>query len=84
MTKEQAETLVEYDPTGEIDHRPQYSGRGMYGDTTHAVVLPSVNDFHLIVSEVMKNGTEEEQVTISELLANGIRTDNMGLDMIIY
>lgn len=84
MTKDQAETLVEYDHTGEIDHRTKYSGRGMFGDTTHAIVLPSMNDFHTIVGSIMSDGTQEERVVISELLATGVRQDSMGLSIVIY
>jgi len=93
MTKELAEFLVratEHCGTQEIDHRTAYSGRGMYGQTTHAVVVNDTNgllvDLIQYVREEIEDAvpTEELLESIPDVSSVHLRMDNMGRDVVIY
>lgn len=78
MTKEAAEIITEFG--GEL--REDYSGRGMYGKTTAAVVFDGEQEFYSAIAEVMECDIEDRE-TVANALRN-IRTDNMGKGMIFY
>jgi hypothetical protein len=72
------------DITG-ADVRDDYSGRGMYGEETAAVVgMPAA------IAAALVANAEELAERVAELKADGVempsgfRTDNMGLDMVMY
>lgn len=93
MDKDLAETLVQVLEDNGIDAelRESYSGRGMYGKATSGVVLKgNIGD---VLAAVINNATcfiaeEEEPVEFFDLSEkfsiHNIRTDSMGLDMIVY
>jgi hypothetical protein len=82
MTQKAAETLhrLGYEE-GEI--RPDYSGRGMFGKTTHGVVYDSMADFYTALAYVTAEGNEEEREAVAGALEN-LNTDNMGFGVIVY
>lgn len=70
----------------EINLREDYSGRAMYGETTAGLV----GDFGeimacavLVAFELGEEGDDQGLEELTEDLRN-LRTDNMGMSMIIY
>ena len=59
-----------------------YSGRGMYGETTSGVV-GSTDDFHWALAEIMESYSQHSREKVAEAL-RCLQRDNMGLDMIFY
>jgi len=93
MTKEMAEFLKEASENAgnECDIREDYSGRGMYGQTTHGVVVDSAAQLLADVIQLVRGniyGDEDK----GEMIWNGgeipdaesFRTDNMANQTIIY
>ncbi len=82
MRQEVAELLSE--DMGEI--RDDYSGRGMFGKTTHAVVYDSRGDFESALInaayEVGARGNDNVEGILGEL--RNIGTDSMGMGIIVY
>lgn len=79
----------------EADIREEYSGRGMYGRSTAAVVVNSLPELMLNViqytREIVENNQELEDVAVTLLDAipevadlGRLRTDSMGHDTILY
>ena len=81
MTLEFAKLLADHN--SELDLREDYSGRGMCGNST-AGLVGSMNDFLQAVGEAIEFGDEDEIHMIASELQSGVRTDSMGLSMIIY
>jgi len=86
MTKEQAEFFInalEYNGI-EAELREDYSGRGMYGKTTFAVVTEKT---HLIISAILRylpNLEPEEYVELPDFSNFTLKQDSMGLGVILY
>jgi hypothetical protein len=82
MRQEVAELLTE--DMGEI--REEYSGRGMYGKTTHAVVYDSRGDYEraLIYAayEVGNRGNDDVEGILGEL--SNLGSDSMGMGIVVY
>jgi hypothetical protein len=57
-----------------------YSGRGMYGETTTGIVTSSISEF--IKSCIA--ATLDEPEVMEKILSKNIRSDSMGLDIIFY
>ena len=82
MTQEQVEFLASVCEAYDIEHdiRDNYSGRGMYGKTTHAIVVP--NTITLLVCAVNHTKTlVSEGKPVPDM--EGFSQDNMGRDSII-
>jgi hypothetical protein len=81
MNSKAAQLIV--DQAYELEVYEDYSGRGMYGEKT-AGVTGSLNDFFIAVGEIMQSSGEEDRLIVGEALRDGISTDSMGMDTIIY
>ena len=71
------------------DLRPMYSGRGMYGDSTYAVVFDNEKDFKDAMVDIAfqlgigsERGFEGEDEIADEL--KRLRIDNLGLSIVVY
>ncbi len=91
MTKELADFLVkatEHCGSQEIDIRNEYSGRGMYGRSTFAVVVDNESELLLNVIQYIKEKdetTERFVETLPDVSNVGtLRTDGMGRKVVIY
>lgn len=82
MDIECAEILVEHS-YDELTLHENYSGRGMYGNTT-AGVSGSISDLFTAIASVMRDGSHEEREVVAEGIRGGTRTDSMGLGTIFY
>lgn len=93
MTKEFATFLsdaAEHCGT-EISIRDDYSGRGMYGNTTYAVVVNNMSELLLnvvqYIKETLENMSQDELAAanfIPDVYDMGrLRTDNMGRDSVV-
>lgn len=85
MTKEQAnffkEALVNDDLETENDIiRENYSGRGMYGKTTFAIVTDSVSD---LIPALLRQAQEDPE-SMPDFSTFVLRQDNMGLGIVLY
>ena len=82
MRQETAELLA--NEGGEV--RTAYSGRCMYGETTHAVTFESTGDYEraLVRSayELGVRGSEDVEGVLSDL--DNLRSDQMGLGIVVY
>jgi hypothetical protein len=82
MTEEVASLLTEN--MGEI--RDEYSGRGMFGKTTYAVVFDSQGEFQRALLyaaySLGENGADDAEGLLKELCDLGI--DSMGLGIVVY
>lgn len=69
----------------QIELRSNYSGRGMFGKTTSALVVPDAGTLAaavgLAVAEAIVTG--QDHLAIIEAV-KAVRTDNMGHDLIVY
>jgi hypothetical protein len=84
MTQQQAEFFeqaCDYAGT-ECSVRDDYSGRGMFGRTTHAIVVPHTLDLLAAVVEYVRTLDFDEVDAIP--LLTGLRQDEMGRDTVIY
>jgi hypothetical protein len=82
MKQETAELLG--NEGGEV--RADYSGRCMYGETTHAVTFESTGDYEraLVRSayELGVRGSDDVEGVLSDL--DNLRSDQMGLGIVVY
>lgn len=85
MTEEQCNFLAAaLDEAGvEHDVMDDYSGRGMYGERTKAIVVCSSSVLLAVVVEYMRGLSEEEIEQVPELPPRGFRQDQMGRDDIV-
>ena len=65
-----------------------YSGRGMFGNTTTGIVVENVSHVMRALAEFAKSNsglelTEEEFVALDDI-AGGFRSDSMAMDTILY
>ena len=82
MMEEVAVLLTE--DMGEV--RDSYSGRGMYGEETYAVVFDSQSDYQRALLYAAFNLGETGADDVEGLLADlaKLRTDSMGLGIVVY
>lgn len=80
MTQQTAELLSDYNYSLEVYE--DYSGRGMFGETTQGVV-GSQQSFNRALAEIMVDADEDERKIVANELES-LRIDNMGLDLIFY
>jgi len=71
----------------EVEVREDYSGRGMYGDTTTALIASDISD--VIVGMIqfavnMKEAEDDETIDLICKTAEHLRTDQMGLGIVVY
>ena len=82
MMEEEAVLLTE--DMGEM--RDDYSGRGMYGETTYAVCFDSQSDFERALLnaafDLGQNGADDVEGLLSDL--RNLRRDSMGLGIVVY
>lgn len=78
-----AADVFEHYSWGECKVLTDYSGRGMYGKETHAVIFANPGDFYKTIGDIMGLGDEEERENVRQALKT-IRSDNMGLGMVYY
>lgn len=92
MKKEIAEAILEASETIglNLEMREDYSGRGMYGDKTHAIV-GDADEFrqatcYAAVMITQSEDEEDSQVTVDEYIEAmaKIRTDNMGRSDLVW
>lgn len=90
MKAEIAECILDH-ASGDLELRTDYSGRGMYGETTVALV-GSREDFNEACANFLANAHEddvpedqlqEELEGVKDILVNA-RVDNMGLQFVFY
>lgn len=92
MRKEIAEMIVDYG--SDLKLHEDYSGRGMFGNTTTAITCDEVDDFFSAVGDLMfdmilramRKGMEYDIKDAEELrdLLSTFRQDSLGLGRIIY
>lgn len=81
---------VSYEAGVELEIRGSYSGRGMYGKTTTAVVGANFRELIQLVALAgvrigESDGDNEELPTADEFVADcNFSTDNMGHDIVVY
>jgi hypothetical protein len=80
MTKYTAEALVANG--NDLEVRPGYSGRGMFGETTFGVVGSKREIEEAILETAYFAGQTGEEAVMEDLTR--LRWDNMGLDFIAY
>jgi tRNA(Ile2) C34 agmatinyltransferase TiaS len=79
MLKKAAEIITNY--SGEIYE--DYSGRGMFGETTTAITFDSNLEFYEAIADVMVNEEQEQREMVADFLRN-IQKDSLGNGIIIY
>lgn len=79
MNSEAAAILSEY---GDVEQRDDYSGRGMDGRETSAVV-GTHRELMGAVAEVMEHADEEQRHEVARALRL-LRSDSMGTEIIWY
>lgn len=64
-----------------VSLRYDYSGRGMFGETTAAVTVPNVAVLLCAVAAAVRSSTDPD-----DLIAGlwGVRTDDLGRDIVVY
>jgi len=86
MQKQTMELLVEANP--DLNPYENYSGRGMFGETT-AGVVGGISDVLKALAAIGRDpenffDSEEEKEAFWDDLENGFYQDNMGFDTIFY
>lgn len=84
-----AELIIEGAEVDGVDLRlrDDYSGRGMFGEKTHAIVCDRLNEFLVALAttagELGLAGKDEdlEQITLA---CQDLRQDQMGLGIVLY
>jgi len=69
------------------DVKENYSGRGMFGKSTYAVVFDSDVDFFKCISDLIVEFVEDQNMDDAQLLSETlkkIRIDDMGKRIIYY
>lgn len=64
--------------------RTGYSGRGMYGEMCFGVVVPGFNQAARFLVELATLMVDHDEPGTAGELADAMRSDNMGMDMIFY
>lgn len=82
MDQQTAEAIVAEDMDN-LGLREDYSGRGMFGETTTAVVGDK-DDFQAAKDEALQQAIEDEDEELVEGLKGGFKEDDMGLRMVFY
>ena len=70
----------------DIDIREEYSGRGMFGETTSGIVIESESEFVSAIGQWLRDMEDDEIETaknIGRILADGYSVDSMGRSKII-
>lgn len=83
MTTEAAKLITEYG--GEL--RENYSGRGMYGNSTAAVMFDTKAEFYTALADALSDALEGEMRYDADLLLAVLRKhrfDSMGMSVIVY
>ena len=80
MDMKTAETIIMYQESGDLELYEDYSGRGMYGETTCGIVFDNIGELLAAVAEAMLN--EPENIDVHSLAR--VRIDSMGRGSIIY
>jgi len=83
MTKEQAnffKDALDNDDIYPVEIRDNYSGRGMYGKTTFAIVTDSVSD---LIPALLRQAQEDPE-SMPDFSIFKLRQDNMGLGVVLY
>ena len=71
----------------EIELREDYSGRGMFGKTTAAVIVEYESAITEAIGSFLVDASEDDIEEINELgalMEKGYRTDSLGMRTIIY
>lgn len=98
ITQEQVDAITEvmydtYGTVGDVDFRPEYSGRGMYGKNCVGFVVqrPAVGLMSVgaALAEVLRLADEDdvdydEKLNLLHYMVTNACMDNMGMDMIVY
>jgi len=79
MIKEAAKIITNYN--GEIYE--DYSGRGMFNETTTAITFDSMSDFNEAIADVMVAEDQNEREIVADFLRN-YREDSLGKGIIVY
>lgn len=84
MTNELMRALVRAgeDRLLEIRARPNYSGRGMAGKETAAVVVENLSTLLVAVALAHNHLDTDDNGVVEEV--QGLRMDNMGHDIVVY
>jgi hypothetical protein len=80
LSKDQNQKIKDFCDEHSLEYMPNYSGRGMYGDTCIGIVTSGTEfglGFHLAMH--LKDDPE-----LIEVFKDGGWTDNMGYNMIVY
>jgi hypothetical protein len=69
-----------------IEVDKDYSGRGMYGDSTYAVTLNGIASLATVIAVASRNFDDVGQFTIEDFLEDmqNLRSDNMGREYVYY
>lgn len=83
MTEELANALTDYIPDSDVYEN--YSGRGMFGETTTGIVC-NKSEFYNGIGGFLETAEEFDIELINEVgtMFKNLRTDSMGLSMIFY
>lgn len=93
MTLNKNEIDYLYEIADICDIRDDYSGRGMFGETTTGIVLESTYALKNIITSLTEiaeafyeDGEYEDAETVDNLInkLSNARRDSMGLDIIVY
>jgi hypothetical protein len=83
-----AQTLVDLIENNgeEAELHEDYSGRGMYGDTTSGIVLDDPSQILAAICRIVGEGgrIDNDLKEMAEDLESGFRTDSMGMQTICY
>lgn len=82
MQRELAELLAEMSG-GEYEVDAEYSGRGMYGDTTAGIIGPGPEYLATMLLDIIKHSHIDAE-ELAEIKLSHFRVDSMGYDTIIY
>ncbi len=83
MKHEAAEIFSYYG--GEIEEN--YSGKGMYGKTTTAIIFDSTEEFFKAIADIMTDTLQDVDYVTADSVAYALKhlkEDSMGKDAIIY
>lgn len=80
-----AKGLVDESPSGEVTLRENYSGRGMFGRVTAAVVFPQWKDFceALVYYTALHTRQGDDTDEIADAVSR-LKLDDMGRSIIAY
>jgi len=72
-----AQKFVDNDADGDVSIYQEYSGRGMFGNTTTGIVVPGEGTLDYLLAEISFTSEEKNQI-------KKFRKDNLGKQLIIY